>query len=110
MLPDAYSSSNKTGNANNTLKNWQTFQIIYPLQYYSYFYFLTFSAIRDAQVKAENDIIVAGDEYVNRIDSVVFPRSISERPDIMGNKISYVRLDKLKLWIKFLLLLDFLFI
>ena len=66
---------------------------------------MKFPAIRDAQVKAENDIPVAGDKYVNRTDSVVSTRPISEGTDIKGNKISYTRLDKSKH-----LLVDFLFI
>ena len=80
---------------------------IYPLRYYLYLYFLKFPAIPDAQVKAKNDIPVAGDEYVNRTDSVVFTRPISEGTDIKGNEISYLRLDKSKHCIK---LVYFLFI
>ena len=60
------------------------------------FPFLKFPAIRDAQFMAENDIPVAGNEYINRTDSVAFARPISEGTDIKGNKISYVRLDKSK--------------
>ena len=55
---------------------------------------MKFPAIRDIQVKAENDIPATGDEHVNNIDSVVFTRSISEGTDIKGNYRSYVRLDK----------------
>ena len=78
-----------------------------PLTILIIFLFFLFAAIRDAQVKAKNDIPVAGDEYVNRTDSVVFTRPISEGTDIKGNEISYLRLDKLKHCIK---LVYFLFI
>ena len=40
------------------------------------------TAIQDTQVKAENDMPAARDEYVNRTDSVVFTRPISEGTDI----------------------------
>ena len=51
---------------------------------------MKFPAIRDAQVKAKNDIPVEGDKYVNRTDSVVVTRPISEGTDIKGKSHMYV--------------------